>query len=45
MPSYIHLIFSAKSHHPYILPGKIKEYASKEIVKAIKATTQESRKE
>ncbi|SDH74387.1 REP element-mobilizing transposase RayT, partial [Pedobacter terrae] len=45
MPSHIHLIFSAKNHNPDILLGRIKEYTSKEIVKAIKENSQESRKE
>ena len=45
MPSYIHLIFSAKNHNPDILLGRIKEYTPKQIVKAIKENSQESRKE
>lgn len=45
MPSHVHLIFSTKNHNPDILLGRIKEYTSKEIVKAIKENSQESRKE
>ena len=45
MPSHVHLIFSAKNHNPDILLGRIKEYTSKQIVKAIKENSQESRKE
>ena len=45
MPSHIHLIFSAKNYNPDILLGRIKEHTSKEIVKAIKENSQESRKE
>jgi len=45
MPSHIHLIFSAKNKNPDILLGRIKEYTSKEIVKAIKENNRESRKE
>lgn len=44
MPSHIHLIFSAKNHNPDILLGRIKEHTSKEIVKAIKENSQESKK-
>lgn len=45
MPSHVHLIFSAKNHNPDILLGRIKEYTSKQIVKAIKEKSKVSRKE
>lgn len=45
MPSHIHLIFRAKDNNPEIILGRIKEYTSKQLVKAIKENSQESRKE
>jgi putative transposase len=44
MPSHVHLIFRAKENNADILLGRFKEYTSKQIVKAIKENTQESRK-
>ena len=45
MPSHVHLIFKAKDNNPEILLGRFKEHTSKQIVKAIKENSQESRKE
>lgn len=45
MPSHVHLIFKAKDNNPETLLGRFKEHTSKQIVKAIKENSQESRKE
>ena len=45
MPSHVHLIFRAKDNNPDVLLGRFKEHTSKQIVKAIKENSQESRKE
>jgi REP element-mobilizing transposase RayT len=45
MPSHVHLIFSAANNNPEIILGRFKEYASKQLVKAIQENIQESRKE
>jgi len=45
MPSHVHLIFRAKEHNPDVLLGRFKEHTSKQIVKAIRANSQESRRE
>jgi len=45
MPSHVHLIFRAKENNPDKLLGRIKEYTSKQIVKAIKDNCRESRRE
>ncbi|WP_316785932.1 REP-associated tyrosine transposase [Pedobacter frigiditerrae] len=45
MPSHVHLIFRAKDNNPDKILGRIKEYTSKQLVKAIRENGQESRKE
>lgn len=45
MPSHVHLIFKAKENNPAALLGRIKEYTSKQLVKAIKENSGESRRE
>lgn len=45
MPSHVHLIFRAKDNNPDKVLGRIKEYTSKAMVKAIQENSQESRKE
>ena len=45
MPSHVHLIFSAKDNNPDVLLGRFKEHTSKQVVKAIRENSQESRKE
>jgi len=45
MPSHVHLIFRAKNNDPEIILGRMKEYTSKNIAKAIENNQQESRRE
>jgi len=45
MPSHVHLIFSARENNPDVLLGRFKEHTSKQMVRAIKENSHESRKE
>ncbi|RZK55444.1 MAG: transposase [Pedobacter sp.] len=45
MPSHVHLIFRARDNNPDVLLGRFKAHTSKQIVKAIKENSQESRKD
>ena len=45
MPSHVHLMIRAKNNNPEIILGRLKEYTSKQIVKAISENKQESRRE
>jgi putative transposase len=45
MPSHVHLVFRDKNKRPEILLGRLKEFISKQITKAINDNREESRKE
>ena len=45
MSSHVHLIIRAKEKNPEIVVGRLKEYTSKKLVKAIQENPRESRKE
>ena len=45
MPSHVHLIFRAKDNNPASLLGKLKEFTSKRLIKAIEENPVESRRE
>ena len=45
MPSHIHLIIRAKEKNPERILGRIKEFTSKKLLKAIQESSQGSRKE
>ncbi|MBL7772127.1 MAG: transposase [Chitinophagaceae bacterium] len=45
MPSHVHLMIRAKNNNPEIILGRMKEFTSKQIVKAIANNKKESRRE
>lgn len=45
MPSHVHLIFRTNEKSPQMVLGRFKEHTSKQLVKAIKENTKESRRE